>query len=493
MSARQPSTEARSRALRVSVGGAAGAGKTALIAHLRALDAVVAGEAAPGSILTPSGEPADVLVLLSDVREGLTSEARQHAAGARAAGIRHIVLALNKLDLVDWDQTAFDAANAAFGEFAGRFEFTSAVAIPMSAQSGENVSTPGRSGDWYSGPALIAHLATIDIHAEASPSAAPEAQLTEQFAAHIVCVADQQLIPGREYKLKLAGHELTASVTAVKYRLDIDSLHRVPARTLARGEIGVCTVATHTPLVVEGFARDHDADRFTLSDLYTDETIAAGTVDFALRRGINIHWQPLTVTKEVRASLKEQRPCVVWFTGLSGAGKSTIANLVEGWLALHGCHTYLLDGDNVRHGLNKDLGFTAADRVENIRRVGEVARLFVDAGVIVLCSFISPFRAEREAVRSIVDEGEFIEIHVTAPLEVCERRDPKGLYAKSRAGQLPNFTGIDSPYEAPEHPDLVLDTTSAPAAELAQRVVALLQVRGVVMTSDVEMRMAGGV
>jgi bifunctional enzyme CysN/CysC len=279
----------------------------------------------------------------------------------------------------------------------------------------------------------------------------------------------------------------------VKYRLDIDSLHRVPARTLARGEIGVCTVATHTPLVVEGFARDHDADRFTLSDLYTDEMIAAGTVDFALRRGINIHWQPLTVTKEVRASLKEQRPCVVWFTGLSGAGKSTIANLVEGWLALHGCHTYLLDGDNVRHGLNKDLGFTAADRVENIRRVGEVARLFVDAGVIVLCSFISPFRAEREAVRSIVDEGEFIEIHVTAPLEVCERRDPKGLYAKSRAGQLPNFTGIDSPYEAPEHPDLVLDTTSAPAAELAQRVVALLQVRGVVMTSDVEMRMAGGV
>ncbi len=494
MSAREPSTEARPRVLRISVGGAAGAGKSALIEQLRGIDAatrLLASEAAPGSILIPSAEPSDVLVLLADVREGLTSEARRHAAGARAAGIRHIVLALNKLDLVDWDQSAFNAASAAFGEFAGRFEFTSAVAIPMSAQSGENVVASGRSGDWYSGPALIAHLESIDIDADALPSTAPEAQLTEQFAAHIACVSDQQLIPGREYKLRLAGQELMASVTAVKYRLDIDSLHRVPARTLARGEIGVCTVATHTPLVVEGFSRDNHADRFTLSDLYTDETIAAGTVDFALRRGINIHWQPLTVTKEVRASLKAQRPCVVWFTGLSGAGKSTIANLVEGWLALHGCHTYLLDGDNVRHGLNRDLGFTAADRVENIRRVGEVARLFVDAGVIVMCSFISPFRAEREAVRSVVDAGEFIEIHVTAPLEVCERRDPKGLYAKSRAGQLPNFTGIDSPYEAPEHPDLVLDTTSAPAAELAQRVVALLQTRGVVATSDVEMRMAG--
>ena len=206
---------------------------------------------------------------------------------------------------------------------------------------------------------------------------------------------------------------------------------------------------------------------------------------------MNIHWQPLTVTKELRAALKQQRPCVVWLTGLSGAGKSTIANLVEGWLALHGCHTYLLDGDNVRHGLNKDLGFTAADRVENIRRVGEVARLFVDAGVIVICSFISPFRAEREAVRGLLDDSEFIEIHVTAPLEVCERRDPKGLYAKSRAGQLPNFTGIDSPYEAPENPDLVLDTTSAPAAELAQRVVALLQSRGVVPPAAADVRLAG--
>jgi bifunctional enzyme CysN/CysC len=207
---------------------------------------------------------------------------------------------------------------------------------------------------------------------------------------------------------------------------------------------------------------------------------------------MNVHWQPLTITKELRASLKQQRPCVVWLTGLSGSGKSTLANLVEGWLALRGCHTYLLDGDNVRHGLNKDLGFTAVDRVENIRRVGEVARLFVDAGVIVLCSFISPFRAEREAVRSLLDTGEFIEIHVTAPLEVCEARDPKGLYAKCRAGQLPNFTGIDSPYEAPENADLVLDTTTAPATELAHRIVSLLQARGIVADDDVRERVGRG-
>ena len=246
----------------------------------------------------------------------------------------------------------------------------------------------------------------------------------------------RRCIPGREYQLKLAGQELAASVTGVKYRLDIDNLHRVPARTLARGDIGVCTVATHTPLAIDGLAGSRHAGRFTLCDLFTGEIVAAGTVDFALRRGMNIHWQPLTVTKEVRAALKQQRPCVVWLTGLSGAGKSTIANLVEGWLALRGCHTYLLDGDNVRHGLNKDLGFTAADRVENIRRVGEVARLFVDAGVIVICSFISPFRAEREAVRGLLDDSEFIEIHVTAPLEVCERRDPKGPLCQEPRGTV---------------------------------------------------------
>ena len=482
------------RVVKVSVSGASGVGKSALIERIHgdgAASRVLATEDAADHFTADSREPADAAVLVVDARDGFTVQARQYAATARSSGIRHIVFALNKLDLAGWDRDTFEAAEAAFGEFASRFEFTTAAVIPISATTGENIGNRSTRATWYGGPTLLEHLGTLNLDADLSPSAPHEAQVTEQFAAHIACVSDQELLPGREYKLRLAGQELTASVTAVKYRLDIDSLHRVPARTLARGEIGVCTIATQTPLTLGGLSGLPHSDRFILSDLYTDETIAAGSVDFALRRGMNIHWQPLTVTKELRASLKAQRPCVVWFTGLSGAGKSTIANLVEGWLALHGCHTYLLDGDNVRHGLNKDLGFTAADRVENIRRVGEVARLFVDAGVIVMCSFISPFRAEREAVRSLVDEAEFIEIHVTAPLEVCERRDPKGLYAKCRAGQLPNFTGINSPYEAPENPDLVLDTTSAPAAELAQRVLALLQARGVVATSVEHARVAG--
>ena len=481
------------RVVRISVSGASGVGKSALIERIRAEAAdfgVLATEVAAGQFTTDSREPSDVSVMIVDARDGVTAQARQYAASARSSGIRHIVLALNKLDLAGWDRTAFETVEAAFGEFASRFEFTTAAVIPISAVSGENIDTRSARATWYGGPTLLEHLAAL--HLDADLSRGPnEPQVTEQFAAHIACVSDQELLPGREYKLRLAGQELTASVTAVKYRLDIDSLHREPARTLARGEIGVCTIATHTPLTLGAQPAPPHSDRFILSDLYTDETIAAGSVDFALRRGMNIHWQPLTVTKDLRASLKAQRPCVVWFTGLSGSGKSTIANLVEGWLALHGCHTYLLDGDNVRHGLNKDLGFTAADRVENIRRVGEVARLFVDAGVVVMCSFISPFRAEREAVRSLVDEAEFIKIYVTAPLEVCEHRDPKGLYAKSRAGQLPNFTGIDSPYEAPENPDLVLDTTSAPAAELAQRVVALLQARGVVATAVKHARLTG--
>jgi bifunctional enzyme CysN/CysC len=279
------------------------------------------------------------------------------------------------------------------------------------------------------------------------------------------------------------GREVSATVTSVKHRLDVETLRQEPARVLHRGDVGACTIATAAPLALDAFADLPQTARFALYDRYSRALIAAGTVDFALRRGVNVHLQPLAVSKMRRAALKGQGPCVLWFTGLSGAGKSTIANLVEGQLAQRGSHTYLLDGDNVRHGLNKNLGFTAADRVENIRRVGEVAKLFVDAGLLVLCSFISPFRAERAAVRDLVGPEEFIEIFVRAPLDVCERRDPKGLYAKSRAGELPNFTGIDSPYEAPESPDLVLDTTSAAAPELARRVVDLLETRRLIAAS----------
>ena len=305
-------------------------------------------------------------------------------------------------------------------------------------------------------------------------------QVAEQLAAHIAWLAPYPLLPGRDYALKLGTRTVTASVNAVKYRFDVDTLRHDAARTLAQNEIGACTIAVSAPLAVDDFADFPQSGRFVLCERHTDAILAAGTVDFALRRGVNVHLQPLTVSKAVRASLKTQGPCIVWFTGLSGAGKSTIANLVEGELARRGLHTYLLDGDNLRHALNKDLGFTAADRVENVRRVGEVAKLFVDAGLIVLCSFISPFRAERAAVRELVEGAEFIEVYVKAPLEVCETRDPKGLYAKSRAGRLPNFTGIDSPYEAPENPDLVLDTAATAANELARRVTALLETRGIV-------------
>lgn len=307
-------------------------------------------------------------------------------------------------------------------------------------------------------------------------------EVAEQFAARIVWLVDEPLLPGREYTLRLGRRDVTASVTTVKYRMDLDTPHHEAARTLRRGEVGACTISASAPIAVDPFAQMPQTGRFVLCERYTNEVMAAGTVDFALRRGVNVHVQMLAVSKARRAELKKQRPCVVWFTGLSGAGKSTIANLVESKLASAGQHTYILDGDNVRHGLNKDLGFTAADRVENIRRVGEVARLFVDSGLIVLCSFISPFRAERAAVRGLVGPSEFLEIFVSAPLDVCERRDPKGLYAKSRAGALPNFTGIDSPYETPEHPDLVLDTASAVADDLAESVIAMLRTRGIVAT-----------
>jgi bifunctional enzyme CysN/CysC len=301
--------------------------------------------------------------------------------------------------------------------------------------------------------------------------------VTEQFAAKLVWLGAEALLPGRDYLLRIGGREIVATATSLKYRLDTETMLQQPARTLQSGEIGALTLATAGQLALDAFTDLPQIGRFTLSDRYSQALIAAGTVDFVLRRGVNVHLQPLTVSKPTRTSLKGHGPCILWFTGLSGAGKSTIANLVEVQLARRGSHTYLLDGDNVRHGLNKNLGFTAADRVENIRRVGEVAKLFVDAGLIVLCSFISPFRAERAAVRSLVEPGEFVEIFVHAPLAVCEDRDPKGLYAKSRAGELPNFTGIDSPYEEPENPDLVLDTASTPAAELAHRVLALLEAR----------------
>ena len=505
---------------------------------------------------------ADLAIILVDARRGLLPQTRRHAMIAHMVGVRHFVLAVNKLDLVNWDRTVYDRIVEGFRDFAKSLNFASLVPIPLSALTGDNVSSAGTNTPWYDGPSLLGHLETIDVEADQSttplrvliqnvlrpdrdsrlyagiiaggtlrqgdpvqvaPSGvsarinrivvageerdrasagesvavgldrhidvargdtlvAPDRrpQVTDQFEAHLIWMSEQPLLPGREYILKVGVRSVSASVTGVKHRVDIETLHREPAHTLALNEIGICDIATAVPLALDNFTEIPQTGCFILIDRYSNATVAAGTIDFALRRGMNIRLQALTVAKHNRAALKAQRPCVLWFTGLSGAGKSTIANIVEAKLAERKRHTYMLDGDNVRHGLNKDIGFTDADRVENIRRVGEVAKLFVDAGLIVLCSFISPFRAERAAIRQILEPGEFIEIFVSTPLALCEARDPKGLYAKARSGALPSFTGIDSPYEPPEHADLVLDTASAGPEDLANRVVDLLVTRGMI-------------
>ena len=505
---------------------------------------------------------ADLAIILVDARRGLLPQTRRHAMIAHMVGVRHFVLAVNKLDLVNWDRALYDGIVGGFRDFAKPLNFATLVPIPLSALNGDNVASASPNTPWHDGPSLLGHLETVNV--EADKSAIPlrvlvqsvlrpdrdsrlyagfiaggslhqgdsiqvalsgvggkvsrivvagedrdratagesvavgldrhidvtrgdtlvtpdhRPQVTDQFEAHLIWMSEQPLLPGREYLLKVGVRSVSASITAVKHRVDIETLRREPVHTLALNEIGICDIATAAPVALDSFAEIRQTGCFILIDRFSNATVAAGTVDFALRRGMNLRQQILTVTKAKRAALKAQRPCVLWFTGLSGAGKSTIANVVEAKLAEKKRHTYMLDGDNVRHGLNKDIGFTDADRVENIRRVGEVAKLFVDGGLIVLCSFISPFRAERAAIRQILEPGEFIEIFVSTPLETCEARDPKGLYAKARSGVLPSFTGIDSPYEPPEHADLVLDTASAGPEDLANRVIDLLVTRGMI-------------
>jgi bifunctional enzyme CysN/CysC len=510
----------------------------------------------------------ELAILLVDARKGLLVQTRRHAAIASLMGIRHVVLAVNKLDLVAWDRGRFEEIREAFRPFGDRLGFQSVVAIPMSARHGDNVSAASKKTGWYTGPALLEHLERVEIETDpaatpfrlsvqavlrpsadtrlfvgtvsggtlscgepvvvassgrvstvteihrsgeraetvragdavaiaiadqidvgrgemlASPDRPPH--VSDQFAAHLVWMSEEHLLPGRSYLMKIGARTLPASVTAIKYRLAVDSLEHQAVRTLEMNEIGVCKLATASPVAFDDFIHNHESGGFILIDRYSNATLAAGMIDFSLRRGENIHPQQLDVSKRTRAAIKGQRPVILWFTGLSGAGKSTIANHVEARLAALGKHSYLLDGDNLRSGLNKDLGFSDADRVENIRRVGEVAKLFVDSGAIVLCSFISPFRNERAEVRNLVALGEFLEIFVDAPLEVCEARDPKGLYAKSRAGLLPNFTGIDSPYERPESPELVLNAAHADADELADRVIAYLSTRGYFEPADAQ-------
>ena len=503
---------------------------------------------------------ADVAVLLVDARKGVLTQTRRHSYLAKLVGIRHLVVAVTKMDLVDYDQSAFDAVVADYRSFAEQIGIGDWIAIPVSGLNGDNVVRASEAMPWYSGPALLDHLDVVPLEASAdaekpfrmpvqwvnrpnqnfrgfagriaSGAVSPGAEVrilpfgrvsrvdrvasadgdldgavagqsititladevdcsrgdvivdahdppqsADQFEATIVWMAEDELLPGRGYWMKLGTQTVTATVQAPKYEVNVNTLEHLAAQTLGLNGIGVAEIATDRDIVFESYEHNKALGGFILIDKLTNATVACGMIHFALRRSLNIHRQHLDVSRETHAQLKGQRPAVLWFTGLSGAGKSTIANLVEKKLVARGRHTFLLDGDNVRHGLNRDLGFTEADRIENIRRVGEVARLMTDAGLIVLTAFISPFRAEREMVRKMLPEGEFIEVFVDTALEEAERRDEKGLYAKARAGELQNFTGIDSPYEAPEAPEIRIDTTQLTAEQAADAIVEELDKR----------------
>ena len=496
---------------------------------------------------------ADLAVILVDARKGVLVQTRRHSYLCHLLGIRHIVLAVNKMDLVGYGQAAFDAIVEDYRQFAASIGIDVFTPIPISGFRGDNIVERSANTPWRRGPSLIEHLEAVEVAAgegakpfrmpvqwvnrpnldfrgfagliaagtvapgdavrilpggrsgtvrevvtmdgalasatagqavtltladeidcsrgDVIAAAADPPQVADQFEATIVWLGDEDLRPGRGYWLKLASQTVTATVQQPKYQIDVNSLDRLAARTLTLNEIGVAEVFADKPLVFEPYARNRTLGGFILIDKETGATVAAGMLHFSLRRSQNVHWQPTDITRADHAAMKNQTPRVLWFTGLSGSGKSTIANAVEKRLALMNRHTFLLDGDNVRHGLNKDLGFTEADRIENIRRVGEVAKLMTDAGLIVLTAFISPFRAERRMVREMTEGCEFVEIYVDTPLEVAEARDVKGLYRKARAGELKNFTGIDSPYEPPENPDVVVNTAAMSVDEAADHII----------------------
>ena len=498
---------------------------------------------------------ADCAVILIDARKGVLQQTRRHSYLVHLLGIRHVVLAVNKMDLVDYDRAVFDAIVADYRAFATSIGITDFTAIPISGFKGDNITTaPSAGTPWYDGPALIAHLEAIEVDdaaAQALPfrmpvqwvnrpnldfrgfagqiasgavrpgdvvrivpsgktstvarivthggdleeavagqsvtltladevdcsrgdmiaAAGDPPQASDQFRATFVWMDEEALKPGRGYWLKLGTQTVTATVQQPEYEIDVNSLEHLAAKTLGLNAIGVADFATDRPVVFEPYATSRQLGGFILIDKFTNATVAAGMITFSLRRADNVHWQPTAITRADHAGMKNQTPRVLWFTGLSGSGKSTIANEVEKQLFLMNRHTFLLDGDNVRHGLNRDLGFTEADRIENIRRVGEVAKLMADAGLIVLTAFISPFRAERQMVRDMLPDGEFIEIFVDTPLEVAEGRDVKGLYKKARSGQLKNFTGIDSPYEAPENPEIRVNTVDMTPEEAARYII----------------------
>ncbi|PLX94440.1 MAG: adenylyl-sulfate kinase [Desulfuromonas sp.] len=499
---------------------------------------------------------AGVAVILVDARKGVLTQTRRHSFLVSLVGIRKIILAINKMDLVDYDAERYETICDEYREFAKDLGFEEIACIPISALKGDNVIERTDVTSWYDGPTLMEYLETVQVsdrqtqlpfrlpvqwvnrpnldfrgfsgtiasgtvrpgdevivpasgqksHVErivtmdgdldeamagqavtvtltdeidisrgdllASPEARPS--YADQFEAHLVWMHEETLLPGRSYLLKCGATTVPAQISDLKYKINVNTLIREPGKTLDLNEIGVCNLTLSKSISFDPYKENRGTGNFVLIDRMTNATVGAGMIDFPLRRATNIHWQSIDIDKKSRAELKGQKPRVLWFTGLSGAGKSTIANMVEKKLHSLGKHSYLLDGDNVRHGLNRDLGFTDADRVENIRRVAEVSKLMVDAGLVVLVSFISPFRSERRMARELFESGEFVEVYVNTPIEVCEERDVKGLYKKARSGELKNFTGIDSAYEAPESAEIVVDSSSQPAEEIAEEIVRQL-------------------
>jgi len=503
---------------------------------------------------------ADVAILLIDARKGMLTQTRRHSFIASLLGIKNIVLAVNKMDLVAYSQEVVQDIEAEYREFAKDFGFREIMTIPMSALKGDNIIDASSNMSWYTGASLMQYLEEVPVgdarqkadfrlpvqwvnrpnldfrgfsgtvasgtvrvgdKIKALPSAfestvksivtydgnlesavAGEAitltledeidisrgdviagkdhppEVADQFEAKIIWMHDEPLLPGRPYLFKTANKLVPGLVTDLKHKVNVNTMEHTAAKSLALNEIGICNIGLESRIAFDAYSSNREIGSFIIIDRITNNTVGVGMIDFALRRASNIHWQALDVDKVARADMKHQKPAILWFTGLSGSGKSTIANIVEKRLFERGRHTYILDGDNVRHGLNQDLGFTDADRVENIRRVGEVAKLMVDSGLMVMTSFISPFRAERRMVHDLMEEGEFVEVYVDTPFDVCASRDPKGLYKKALAGEIKNFTGYDSPYEAPERADIHVSTDKLSADDCADAIITYLEENG---------------
>lgn len=503
---------------------------------------------------------ADLAILLIDARQGILPQTRRHSFIASLLGIKNIVLAVNKMDLVGYSQKVLNDIEIEYREFAKDFGFRQIMSIPLSALKGDNIIEPSANTPWYEGPTLMHHLETIPVGdarqaadfrlpvqwvnrpnldfrgfsgtiasgtvrvgdpVKALPNAkesrvksiitydgeldyavAGEAvtltledeidisrgdviagkdnppEVADQFEAKIIWMSDEDMLPGRPYIFKTANKLVPGMITDLKHKINVNTMEHTAAKHLDLNEIGVCNISLDSRIAFDAYGKGREMGSFIIIDRITNNTVGVGMIDFALRRASNIHWQALDIDKHARADMKHQRPAVLWFTGLSGSGKSTIANVVEKRLFARGRHTYILDGDNVRHGLNHDLGFTDADRVENIRRVGEVAKLMVDAGLMVMTSFISPFKAERRMVHDLMEDGEFIEVYVDTPIEICAERDPKGLYKKAKAGEIKNFTGFDSPYEPPERADIHVNTAVDSAEDCADKIIAYLEEQG---------------